>query len=63
MTTKLISLAGLLLMLSSPAFAATATAQAVQAPNPAEPTQTVQAPQHPQQLAWQRVGSPISLET
>jgi hypothetical protein len=63
MTTKLLSLAGLLLMLSSPAFAAPATEQAVQVPSTPEPTQTVQAPQPHQLLAWQRVGSPISLET
>lgn len=63
MTTKLISLAGLLLMLSSPAFAAPDTEQAVQVPSTPEPTQTVHAPQQSQQLAWQRVGAPISLET
>lgn len=62
MTTKLISLAGLLLMLSSPAFAAPVTEQAVQGAIGPEPAQTVQAPQPPRQLAWQRVGSPISLE-
>lgn len=57
MTTKLITLAGLLLLLSSPAFAAPA-------PEPAtcEAAQTVQVPPQPQRLAWQRVGAPISLD-
>ena len=54
----LISLAGLLLLLSSPAFAAPAPEPAV-----SEPDRTVQAPQPQQRLAWQRVGAPISLES
>jgi hypothetical protein len=66
MTAKLISLAGLLLMLSSPAFAAPAPDPAVQAASASEPAQTAvsdRATQQPQRLAWQRVGSPLSLET
>jgi hypothetical protein len=54
-----LSLAGLLLMLSSPAFAK--PAPAVLAPDASQPAQVAPAPQLPQQLAWQRVGSPISL--
>lgn len=65
MTTKLISLAGLLLMLSSPLFAAADTKQAVQVPSAPEPVQikSTEAAQPQQQFAWQRVGAPISLET
>ena len=62
MTAKLISLTGLLLMLSSPAFAADAE-PAVQVQTAPESVQTAQAPQQPQRLAWQRVGSPLSIET
>lgn len=58
MTAKLITLAGLLLMLSSPAFADPAPAQPVQAQGSAEQA----TPQQPQRLAWQRVGAPLSLE-
>lgn len=64
MTAKLISIAGLLLMLSSPAFAAEPE-PAVQAPVPPEQAQTAQTPQpdqSPQVLAWQRVGAPLTLE-
>lgn len=53
----LITLAGLLLLLSSPAIAAPAPE-----PVASEPARTVQAPPQPQRLAWQRVGAPISLD-
>lgn len=62
MTAKLITLAGLLLLLGNPALAAN-TEPAIQGQNAPEPTRTAQAPQQPQQLAWQRVGAPLSLET
>jgi hypothetical protein len=63
MTTKLIPLTALLLMLSSPTFAAPATEPTgkVQGIQPSD--RTAPAPQPPQQLAWQRVGAPISQET
>jgi hypothetical protein len=57
LTTKLISLTGLLLLLGNPAFAAP-----VQTPVASEPAQSVQALPPPQHLAWQRVGAPISLD-
>ena len=63
MTTKLISLAGLLLMLSSPAFADQTQEQALQVQNAAAQAQPAPAAQPNQQIAWQRVGSPLSLET
>lgn len=62
MTAKLISLTGLLLMLSSPVFAADAES-AVEAQRAPEPDRTAQAPQQPQRLAWQRVGKPLSMES
>lgn len=62
MTAKLITLAGLLLMLGSPAFAAPAQEPPPQVQGASEPGQTVQAPQAPRQLAWQRVGAPLSLD-
>jgi len=72
MHAKFIPLVGLLLMLSSPTYAAHTF---IPPPTPA-PQQTqveVQGPQtvaslptapvpEPRQLAWQRVGAPISLE-
>jgi hypothetical protein len=61
MTTKLLSLAGLLLMLSSPSFAA--TAPATQVPSAGQPSQVAPASAPVQPLAWQRVGSPLSLAT
>lgn len=57
MTTKLLTLASLLLFLGSPALAAPAPGPAAR-----EPVQTVQASSQPQRLAWQRVGAPISLD-
>jgi len=72
MTAKLISLVGLLLALSGPAFATDAS-QGVQAQTAPEPQahsqqapqsqQALQSPQAPQHLAWQRVGSPLSQES
>lgn len=61
MTAKLITLAGLLLMLSSSAFATPADTN-IQAPGAKEAAPAAAAPRQPQQLAWQRVGSPLSLE-
>lgn len=70
MTTKHLLTAGLLLLLAGPAFA---TQEAPPAPSVASQTATTataqsdqarpqaQAPA-PVQLAWQRVGSPLSLE-
>ncbi len=63
MTAKLITLAGLLLMLGSPAFATPVAEPAVQVQGTRQADRTAPAPQPPQQLAWQRVGAPISLET
>lgn len=62
MTAKLTILTGLLLMLCSSAFAVDAEPM-VQAQAVPEPAQTAQAPQLSNLLAWQRVGSPIRLET
>lgn len=76
MITKLISLAGLLLLLSSPAFANAAHTDST-APIQIDQSQNVVSvdvdtnvsastipPAQPQvqQLAWQRVGAPLSLE-
>ena len=58
MTTKLISLAGLLLLLHAPVHAGAAPLEALAAP---APTATQTAPQACH-LAWQRVGSPLSLQ-
>ena len=54
-----LSLAGLLLMLSSPVFAA--PAPAVQGPTTGQPPQVAPASTPVQPLAWQRVGAPLSL--
>lgn len=62
MTAKLISLAGLLLMLITPAYA-DPPAQAALAPATGQAQgNTGQAAPQPQRLAWQRVGAPLSLE-
>ena len=61
MTTKLITLAGLLLTLSSPAIAAPDPEHAVQVQASVEAARTTQRPQQPQRFAWQRVGAPLSL--
>ncbi len=72
MTAKLISLVGLLMTLSGPAFATDANqgvqvhtapapqAQSQQAPQSQQASKSPRAPQH---LAWQRVGSPLSLDS
>lgn len=64
MTAKLITLAGLLLMLSSPAFADPAQAVQAQVQAQGSTEQARSAPATPQltRLAWQRVGAPLSLE-
>lgn len=58
MTTKLISLAGLLLLLHAPVHADAAPLEAVATPAPT----TAQTAPQAHQLAWQRVGSPLSLQ-
>lgn len=65
MTAKLITLAGLLLILSNPVFAASPepAVQAPGSPEAAQDSQTAQQSEETQKLAWQRVGAPLSLES
>jgi hypothetical protein len=58
MTAKLITLAGLLLLMGQPVFAD--QAQPGQAQTSSAQAQPVQTTPCPSRLAWQRVGSPLS---
>ncbi len=66
MTSKLLSLAGLLLLLHGPVFAEAAPAtEAANETATSAPTTTAEPPAPPPletRLAWQRVGAPIHLE-